>query len=83
MELPNYRFPSAINVYRLIYTRSKDFITRAFTIIFVSTIIGLFSIGLDVILFKKIGTKKIEIPYDSDSDLERILEIIGISLEGE
>ena len=39
MELPNYRFPSAINVYRLIYTRSKDFITRAFTIIFVSTII--------------------------------------------
>ena len=39
MELPNYRFPSAINVYRLIYTKSKDFITRAFTIIFVSTII--------------------------------------------
>ena len=29
------------------------------TIIFLSTIIGLFSIGLDVILFKKIGTKKI------------------------
>ncbi len=39
MELPNYRFPSAVNVYRLIYTKSKDFITRAFTIIFVSTII--------------------------------------------
>ena len=31
----------------------------------------------------KIGTKKIEIPFDSESDLERILEIIGISLEGE
>ena len=39
MELPNYRMPSPINVYRLIYTKSKDFITRAFTIIFVSTII--------------------------------------------
>lgn len=31
----------------------------------------------------KIGTKKIEIPFDSDSDLDRILEIIGISLDGE
>jgi ParB family chromosome partitioning protein len=31
----------------------------------------------------KISTKKIEIPFDSDSDLDRILEIIGISLDGE
>ncbi len=31
----------------------------------------------------KIGPKKIEIPFDSESDLDRILEIIGISLEGE
>ncbi len=31
----------------------------------------------------KIGTKKIEIPFDSDSDLDRILEILGISLDGE
>lgn len=31
----------------------------------------------------KIGPKKIEIPFDSDSDLDRILEIIGISLDGE
>jgi len=31
----------------------------------------------------KIGTKKIEIPFDSDSDLERILDIIGISIDGE
>ena len=38
MELPNYRFPSAINVYRLIYTKSKDFMTKAFTIIFWATI---------------------------------------------
>ncbi|MBQ9245469.1 ferrous iron transport protein B [bacterium] len=39
MELPNYRFPSAINVYRLIYIKSKDFITKAFTIIFWATIV--------------------------------------------
>jgi len=31
----------------------------------------------------KIKNKKIEIPFDSDSDLDRIVEILGISLEGE
>ena len=31
----------------------------------------------------KIGTKKIEIPYDSDNDLDRILDILGISMDGE
>lgn len=31
----------------------------------------------------KIGTKKIEIPYDSDNDLDRILEILGINMDGE
>lgn len=31
----------------------------------------------------KIGNKKIEIPFDSDKDLERILEILGIRIEGE
>ena len=39
MELPNYRMPSPLNVYRLIYTKSKDFITKAFTIIFWATIL--------------------------------------------
>ena len=39
MELPNYRMPSPINVYRLIYTKSKGFITKAFTIIFWATIL--------------------------------------------
>ena len=39
MELPNYRMPSAMNVYRLIYMKSKDFVTRAFTIIFWATIV--------------------------------------------
>ena len=31
----------------------------------------------------KINNKKIEIPYDSENDLDRILEILGISVEGE
>jgi len=31
----------------------------------------------------KIGSKKIEIPFDSDSDLDRILEILGINMDGE
>lgn len=39
MELPNYRFPSPKSVWQLIWNKSKDFITKAFTIIFVATII--------------------------------------------
>ena len=31
----------------------------------------------------KINNKKIEIPYDTEADLNRILEILGISIEGE
>ncbi|MEG2799752.1 MAG: ferrous iron transport protein B [Erysipelotrichaceae bacterium] len=39
MELPNYRMPSAKSVVLLLWDKAKDFITRAFTIIFVATII--------------------------------------------
>lgn len=39
MELPNYRFPSPKSVGQLIWIKAKDFITKAFTIIFVATII--------------------------------------------
>ena len=39
MELPNYRMPDALNVYRLIYSKAKDFVTKAFTVIFYATII--------------------------------------------
>ena len=39
MELPNYRMPSAKSVGRLVWDKSKDFITRAFTVIFVATMI--------------------------------------------
>ncbi len=39
MELPNYRFPSVRNVGILMWEKGKDFVTRAFTIIFVGTLI--------------------------------------------
>lgn len=39
MELPNYRFPSAKSVFQLMWDKAKDFIQRAFTVIFVATII--------------------------------------------
>lgn len=39
MELPNYRMPSAKSVAHLVWDKSKDFISRAFTVIFVATII--------------------------------------------
>ena len=37
--MPNYRFPSAKSVWQLCWDKAKDFLTRAFTIIFVATII--------------------------------------------
>ena len=39
MELPNYRLPSPKSVGRLMWDKAKDFLTRAFTVIFVATII--------------------------------------------
>ncbi|AFL98776.1 ferrous iron transporter FeoB [Desulfitobacterium dehalogenans ATCC 51507] len=39
MELPNYRMPGFKNVGQLLWDKAKDFITRAFTVIFVATII--------------------------------------------
>lgn len=39
MELPNYRLPSAKSVAMLLWDKAKDFIQRAFTVIFVATII--------------------------------------------
>ena len=39
MELPNYRLPSVKSVLQLMWDKEKDFLQRAFTIIFVATII--------------------------------------------
>lgn len=39
MELPNYRMPGLKSVARLVWEKSKDFMTRAFTVIFVASVI--------------------------------------------
>ncbi|MBO5260549.1 MAG: ferrous iron transport protein B [Agathobacter sp.] len=39
MELPNYRMPGAKSVARLIWDKAKDFLNKAFTIIFLATIV--------------------------------------------
>ena len=39
MELPNYRFPSLKSVGLLMWDKAKDFLERAFTVIFVATIV--------------------------------------------
>lgn len=39
MELPNYRMPGAKNVGQLLWEKAKDFLQRAFTVIFLATII--------------------------------------------
>ena len=48
MELPNYRLPSAKNVGQLLWEKAKDFLTRAFTIIFVATVVIWFLQNLDL-----------------------------------
>ena len=39
MELPNYRLPSAKNVAHLLWDKTKDFLQRAFTVIFVASLV--------------------------------------------
>ncbi len=39
MELPNYRMPKARNVVQLIWEKAKDFLVKAFTVIFVASVI--------------------------------------------
>lgn len=53
MELPSYRMPGAANVGRLLWDKAKDFMQRAFTVIFIATIIiwflQTFDIHMDVV----------------------------------
>ena len=48
MELPNYRFPSAKTVLLLLWDKAKDFVQRAFTIIFLATIVIWFLQSFDI-----------------------------------
>ena len=53
MELPNYRLPGAKNVMMLLWDKAKDFLQRAFTVIFVATIViwflQTFNLHLDMV----------------------------------
>lgn len=53
MELPNYRMPGAKNVLHLLWDKAKDFLQRAFTIIFLATIgiwfLQNFDLGLNMV----------------------------------
>lgn len=48
MELPNYRLPGAKNVVRLMWEKAKDFLKRAFSIIFLATIVVWFLQSFDL-----------------------------------
>ncbi len=65
MELPNYRLPSLKNVLMLMWDKAKDFIQRAFTVIFLATVIIWFLQSFDT---------KLNIVSDSSASL---LAVIG------
>lgn len=48
MELPNYRMPGMKNVLRLLWDKAKDFLQRAFTVIFIATIVIWFLQTFDI-----------------------------------
>ena len=64
MELPNYRLPALKNVGQLLWEKAKDFLTRAFTVIFVATI---------VIWFLQTFDLKLNVVADSQTSLLAML----------
>ncbi len=68
MELPNYRLPSAKSVFLLMWEKSKDFLTRAFTVIFLATL---------VVWFLQAYNSRIIFITDGVEDIESLLEHIG------
>jgi len=60
MELPNYRFPSIKTVLLLMWDKAKDFIQRAFTVIFIATVIIWFLQSFNIrLLYVEDGTESI------------------------
>ncbi len=53
MELPNYRLPGAKNVARLLWDKAKDFLQRAFTVIFLASVavwfLNSFNFGMHIV----------------------------------
>lgn len=48
MELPNYRLPGIKNVAQLLWEKAKDFLQKAFTVIFVATVVVWFLQSFDI-----------------------------------
>ena len=48
MELPNYRLPGVKNVIHLLWDKAKDFLQRAFTVIFLATVVVWFLQNFDI-----------------------------------
>ena len=48
MELPNYRLPGMKNVFQLLWEKAKDFLERAFTVIFMASVIVWFLQSFDM-----------------------------------
>ncbi len=57
MELPIYRLPGFVNVARLLWEKAKDFLQRAFTVIFIATIVIWFLEKFDFTLNVVDGSK--------------------------
>lgn len=68
MELPNYRLPSAKSVLLLMWEKSKDFLARAFTVIFLATL---------VVWFLQAYNSRIIFITDGVEDNVSLLEHIG------
>lgn len=67
MELPNYRMPGVKNVAQLLWEKAKDFLQRAFTVIFIATIIIWFLQTFDL---------KLNIVSDSQNSI--LAEVAGV-----
>lgn len=78
MELPNYRMPGAKNVLQLLWDKSKDFLKRAFTIIFIASMIIWFLQSFDF------GLNYLEVTNTNNSILAKLASLIEpiFSLQG-
>ncbi|MCL2214497.1 MAG: ferrous iron transport protein B [Treponema sp.] len=75
MELPNYRFPSIKSVLILMWEKAKDFIQRAFTVIFIATVIIWFLQSFDLRLnYTADGTESIL------ASIGRLISVIFVPL---
>ena len=66
MELPNYRMPGAKNVLRLMWEKARDFITRAFSVILVATVVVWFLQSFDM-----------HLTFNDDSSASIMAQIAG------